>query len=275
MMIDEFLAFVRERETIRIRKDAGEPAPWTNDPILAQYSFCNIRRNDDTVTKWLRENWFNPNAETDDLWFASVVARNVNEPSTLKELLYPDPWDSSMFLLKMAEKQARGERLYRSAYMVRVGKTSGLSKAYGLVTQMFNPLWERRDYYRPKWGDSLEEYHKTLMGAHGLGSFLAAQVVADIKPYGLLSDAPDWFTWSAPGPGSIQGLNILHGRELKARWEPRAFSEEVNALQDVVNRKLKLDPPLDAQDIQNCLCEAHKLWKARHFGIAPRRKYAR
>jgi hypothetical protein len=272
-MITEFLDFVMERERVRLRREAGDSFPWTNDPILAAYSFCNIRRDHDRVTKWIRQNWLNPNSDDDDLWFASVVARNINEPDTLAELNYPVPWEPDNFLLTMSEKSSRGDRLYRSAYMIRVGATDGLSKAHGLATQMFNPLWERRENYRPLWGDSLDDYHNRLMTSHGLGSFLAAQVIADIKPYGLLSDAPDYHHWSAPGPGSTQGLNSLNNRDLKAKWKPHHFREEVQALQEVINRKLKLDPPLDAQDCQNALCEWAKYYKAKYLGIPPRRKY--
>jgi hypothetical protein len=138
---------------------------------------------------------------------------------------------------------------------------------------MFNPLWERRELIRPRWGDTLAEFHERLKGEMNFGSFMAAQVVADIKPYGHLKDAPDWFTWCAPGPGSTQGLNILHNRDLKAKWKPHHFREEIQALQEVINRKLKCDPPLDAQDVQNVCCEAAKYFKAKYFGIPPRRKY--
>ena len=273
-MIDEFIEFIKEREKIRYRKESGLPKPWTDDPILAKYSFCNIRRDDDGVTRWLRKNWFEPNKEQEDLWFAAMVARNVNEPKTLSELDFPLPWQPENFLLKMAERQARGERLFRAAYMIRVGKTFGQTKSHGLVTQMFNPLWSNRAAIRPRWGDSLNEFHIRLVNSHGLGSFLDAQIVADIKPYGFISDAPDWVTFAAPGPGSIQGLNSLNKREIKAPWSSVDFQNKVNELREIVNKKLRLDPPLDAQNCQNCLCEWSKYYKAKYLGKAPRRRYA-
>lgn len=48
--------WIIEREKIRIKKETGEPFPWTEDPILKAYRFCNVRREDDTVTKWIAEN---------------------------------------------------------------------------------------------------------------------------------------------------------------------------------------------------------------------------
>jgi hypothetical protein len=105
------------------------------------------------------------------------------------------------------------------------------------------------------------------------GDFMSGQVIADIKPYGVLADAPDWFTWAPRGPGSMRGLNILNNRDLNAKWTQKNFLEEVNALQELINRKLKLSPPLDAHDVQNCLCEASKYFKAKYFGVPVRRKY--
>ena len=46
--------WVAERERIRVRKESGQPFPWTDDPILATYRFCNVRREDDRVTIWVR-----------------------------------------------------------------------------------------------------------------------------------------------------------------------------------------------------------------------------
>jgi alpha-glutamyl/putrescinyl thymine pyrophosphorylase clade 1 len=59
----EFAAFVIERQAIYQRKTAGQPKPWTSGPILGAYSFCNMIRENDRVSTWLRENWFESNAE--------------------------------------------------------------------------------------------------------------------------------------------------------------------------------------------------------------------
>lgn len=49
--IERPLSFAQEREAIRLRRAAGEGAPWTRDPIMADWSFCNVRREDDRVTQ--------------------------------------------------------------------------------------------------------------------------------------------------------------------------------------------------------------------------------
>ena len=85
--LDRFLDFIFEREEIRLRRAKGEPGPWTDDPILREWSFTNIRREDDRVTKWIAANWRKPHADDPDLWFAMVVARLVNWPDDTEQRL--------------------------------------------------------------------------------------------------------------------------------------------------------------------------------------------
>ena len=49
----QYFAYCNEREAIRIRKEAGDEAPWTDDRILQQWSFCNVFREDDAHTRIL------------------------------------------------------------------------------------------------------------------------------------------------------------------------------------------------------------------------------
>src|SRR3954451_1746579 len=41
------------RQQIFEQRMAGDPGPWTNDPILAQYKFCNAFRASDRVSQYL------------------------------------------------------------------------------------------------------------------------------------------------------------------------------------------------------------------------------
>jgi len=59
-MMNKFLGFVCERELVRLRKEDGRPKPWTDDKVLQTYRFCNINRNDDTVSRWIYEKWIRP-----------------------------------------------------------------------------------------------------------------------------------------------------------------------------------------------------------------------
>ncbi|GIT32189.1 MAG: hypothetical protein Ct9H300mP2_2680 [Candidatus Neomarinimicrobiota bacterium] len=49
--VSAFFDFCREREKIRFAREAGTPAPWTDDPILQQGRFLNVFREDDRGSK--------------------------------------------------------------------------------------------------------------------------------------------------------------------------------------------------------------------------------
>ena len=272
-MLKEYIKFITERELIRIRKERGYEYPWSNDPIMNKTYFTNVRREDDKVTRWITENWVKPNEHDSDLWFAMMVARNINLPATLAEMGYPVPWNSEKFVTTARNRIARGERVYSGAYMIRASATEGGIKAEYQERRMFTPAWERRPILRPQEGDTLQEYFNVLIPEHGFGSFLAGQVIADLKQVGPLKSAPDWYTWCSVGPGSKRGLNALLGKSTKTNWKPNEFMQAINELRDYVNSRWDLTPELCAQNIQNTLCEFSKYHKIKYEGGRSKRIY--
>ncbi len=78
--------FCIERDSIRLRKEIGYPRPWTTDDILHKYSFTNVCREYDKVSKFIF-NWVIPVLENDeDLFFNLLIARHINRPATLNTL---------------------------------------------------------------------------------------------------------------------------------------------------------------------------------------------
>lgn len=262
-----FSAFVHERHQIYLRRAVGRAKPWTDDPVLRDFRFTNVYRELDTVTKWVRETWREPNVDHPDLWFAMAVARLINWPDTLAEMAFPGTWNAkaaSKFMLVASKRAERKEKVFTSAYIINQAVTGGygMKKADYLARVVFTDLWDRREFIRPRTGDRLAGFHERLMTAYGMGSFLAAQVVADTKHCLPLKAAPDWHTWAASGPGSRRGLNILLGLDPKTPMREDIWLLTVQAAQRDFNldhrRPLVLTTPLDAQDFQNCLCEYSK-----------------
>lgn len=253
----EYLLYVTEREKVYRKKQAGKPKPWTKDPILQTYSFCNNDRENDRVTIWLRENWRDPNTNDMDLWFAMAVARcAINWPPTMQELGYPVPWRRKDFVDCLHELAAAGEKVYGGAYMIGTQGNAG-NKAEFLADKLLTPLWKARNDLRPRMGGSLGLFHSRLTKHYAVGSFTAGQIIADTKHHTqALLDAPDWHTWAASGPGSRRGLNRLHERELNAPWREDQWLAYLGDLRAWANNKHGLG--LDAQNTQNTLCEFDK-----------------
>lgn len=252
--------WIHERLAIRARKEAEESKPWTKDPILQQFRFCNVYREDDKVTIWIRQNWREPFSDHPNLYVAMIIARLINWPPALEEIGFPKVWSHKRYLTALQNRKMRGEQIWTGAYMVTAGgRPIPKEEAVCGMISAFH-----KSPYRPQRGDSLLSCWTALQsqGVSGMGSFLAAQVVADLKftpaflehthAYGNLPRCPDWYTFCAPGPGSQTGLNHLLGLPLTKQWNREEFQMYVNELM----KKVKV--PETAQDMQNCLCEFSK-----------------
>lgn len=269
---DRFRGFITEREDIRVKKERGDLPPWTDDPILREWSFCNVHREDDRVTRWISDRWRCPNREDPDLWFAMVVARHLNWPPALAELDYPIPWNPEHFIEVMRARENAGQKSFNDAYiinqMVRGG--AGMRKSVYLASLIFEPVWLQRDRIRPRQNETLRSFYNRLSEFNGFGSFMTGQVVADLKYVTPLQDASDWWVFAASGPGSRRGLNRLLGHSRAHSWRELDWFKE---LTDLRLRLLAEGIELHAQDVQNCLCEFDKYERVRLLEGNPKRRY--
>lgn len=274
--VRDLVGWARERENIRLKKEAGTPKPWTKDPILLMYKFCCIRREDDRVTRWIREEWRSPNAGDPHLWHAMAVARFLNWPEALEEAGYPEPWGRRRgpFLRALRIRKERGEQNFSGAYMVRSDPCCKID----YVASVFEELWEKRKTISETLheGGGLAGFHAALVPVRGMGSFMAAQVVADMRHVAPLNGASDLFEWAASGPGSRRGLSRVCGFPVDFKWRTEGAWFEVFHelhLQVIpVAEKVGLEPP-HGQDLQGWLCEFDKYERVRLGEGRPRSLY--
>lgn len=266
-LFDLFKYFVAERWRIHIAKDEEKlPAPWTTDPILQKYRFCNVMREHDKVTKWIAANWRNPNRINPMLPFNMAVARLINYPPTLEEIGYSYFWtpeQSGRMRNIIKDRQNRGDKCFSSAYMVTGTESKGMEKV-DFVLLILNRLWEV--YPRMKF-NSLEEFANSVQ-VKGISSFLSGQIVADVKYTPWLKQAPDWWTWSTPGPGSIRGLNRLWNLPIERQMNGGEFQDRMQIVGAV-----GLGLAIHFQDLQNCLCEFDKYCRVKFGQGQPKQLY--
>lgn len=261
--VSAFTQFIVRRHQVYEKRASGASAPWTNDPILQQYRFCNVYRELDRVTLWVRQNYSNGH---EDQWFSMAAARMINDIETMRKLPLPTPWRASAVLDVLNKRAESGLRVFGPAYII---STNGMSmpKPKYVVEEVLNPMWADRKRVRPRKGDTLAEFHERLMRYNGMGSFMAAQVVADTKnsQKDPLRAAPDWWTWAAPGPGSIRGLARIVNGDHEQPVPKKEWLDYVNVIRDAVNRELVARgwEQVCAQDLQNCLCEFDKYERVR------------
>lgn len=276
---DEFVHWVVEREKCRKGRENNLPKPWTEDKHIANYRYCNVNRNDDTVTKWIFKNVIANHDDSPYLWFNLVIARFLNNPNSLRELEFIEQWDPEQFMWTLDKLQVEGEKIFNGAYMIHA-KTKGVPKHHYLGECIFTPMWEARDTvpginmfgYTPL----CAEWDAWLRGFYGMGGFMRNQIITDMKyAPSLLMGAGDRGAYIQPGPGTKKGLNILNGRDM-ASQKGNYFLEL-----DVLRAVLKSDTRLrgiksywdDLNNVSNCCCEFSKYSKLLMGLGRPKAKY--
>jgi hypothetical protein len=255
------LYFILERERVRLRKEAGYPKPWTNDERLQTHRFCNVRRMDDAVSRWLLTNWYEPYHDHPNITAACLLARTINTPEALAKVTNvvlnhedsPVEWEEVEVLFRNYWDSAP---LFNSAYIIAGRKYE--DKLTTVLTRC-----RAAEYEWLLSGDSMEETHAALVRCEGFGSFLAGQVVADLRwAWGTKDHWRDKNVWAPPGPGSIRGIERL----LVDRYEDEVvipaydWDTEFQGFMRVCRAELprEITDRLEAMDYQSCLCEFDK-----------------
>jgi alpha-glutamyl/putrescinyl thymine pyrophosphorylase clade 1 len=265
--------WMMERESIRKRREAGEPPPWTDDAILANNRFCNVRREDDRVTIWIKENIRERYADAvpEKLLSMLVIGRLINLPNSLAELIAERAWpmdgsfDVSSIACVLRARAQRGEKVISSAYIVGSTESKGSDKpAY--IAKVVKRVWDRRNFFQRLFAEpqlTMQRVHYELKQTKGLGEFLAYQIVVDLRFTKLLRDAPDVQRWAAAGPGTRRGLNRIHYRTVDFPLSQDRALREMRELFAVLQKECG-DIAIDFSDVPNILCETDKYLRAKH-----------
>lgn len=270
--------FIVLREDARIRKEQPKASVKRKpDSIISAYRFCNVRRNDDRVTKYILNEFLPHFKDHPDVWFAVVVARLFNNEPTLEDIReFTLPFQPKQMKNRLHSRKANEQKNFNAAYIV---STNGrrMDKVDYVIDCILTPLWEKRVAITASLqGATLGQAQELFMAQQGMASFMAAQVLADLK-YLDPRRWPDFHTFAASGPGSKRGLNRVYYRELTAPWREADFREQLLVLRkkvnDVLMRQYGWTEPLTAQDLQNCLCEFDKYERARLGEGAPKQIY--
>lgn len=254
-MLDLFCYFVNERDRVRQRREAGSPKPWTEDSILQHHHFCNIRREDDRGTKEVRA-LIKRITDVERLPCMYTMARMFNHADTIHEWL-------ERGIVGVRRERDKGSKVFNTAYVV-----STCGESMDKVDYVARVVHEVAKIDVPR--TSLREGFEALRTVNGLGSFLAGQVIADLKNdrYYDQHNTPDWYTFAVMGPGSKKGLDFIFGDRIGTT--ERNFEARISSLDLIVSGKI---PALHRQDLQNCLCEFSKYVRYQQGLPGRRRKY--
>jgi hypothetical protein len=255
--VEHLLYWIRERESIRLSREAGNPPPWSHDPIIANYRWCNVRRMDDKVSRWVL-GWHrqHPEIGLQNRIVALLSGRLINWPDTLEELPYPAPYEEARWTKIILARKARGEKVFTGAYIIN-GALGG-DKILQVTQKILKPIWALRRSM-PQAPETMQSIFDWLNGKPGIGTFMAGQVVADMRHVHYEYPWADRMTWAPQGPGSLRGVNRLIGQHLDYRLPKGDWLDVVRrAMAAVARAEPAIAERLELMDIQNCLCEYDK-----------------
>ncbi len=311
--VREFFIYARRRHEVYLRRQAGDPPPWTNDPVLQQYRFTNIFRELDRTTIWCREHVRERYEGRPEVLPAIVVFRWFNKIET-GEAMFDDPlvpggprtafdhwlqFGSDMKnptnVLRDAIILRRGDGPYvNGAYIIK--SPPGMSKLDGVLQccEKFRTekmSWTSAPQHRYMSGFGWQDAVKMMTsGEWGLeltwdwlrqfdqqGDFTAYEVVTDLRHTYLLRNAPDIVTWANAGPGAVRGLNRLSGRPFTQSLPKHQSLAEMQELLHLSTRQVYW--PRDwgsweMREVEHTLCEFDKWMRARVGDGTPKQRYA-
>lgn len=266
---DLYWYFACERQKIFLKKIKGEPFPWTKDPILQEYKFCNSYRVNDRVSQYLLKNviYNGKKYSNEDMLFRIVLFKLFNKESTW-ELLLENFKDITLKKFKINEFSkvlesaiSNGVKIYNDAYISCANKAFGYDRKHNnhlaLLNKMFviDRIQDKIVNYK-----TMEEGFNLIKSYPLIGNFMAYQLVTDINYSDVVNWREDEFTIA--GPGSLRGIKKCFIN--KGKMTNEDIIRYMYVHQDKEFKRLGLDfkrignRPLQLIDCQNIFCELDK-----------------
>lgn len=273
----EFLAFLLEREAIRIRRAQGLPQDkWTKDPIFKKYKFTNVRRRDDYTSKRLYELYSDNKLTLPLMVYNAGVARYFGTWEFYKDVGWQTTFNRNK-LEKVAQLRLESKLpVFTGAYVITNGGRS--EPKQDVVCEYLQGLFATMGEISSRLAiDGWQAAHTVMRDLPGFGGsgFMGKEVLQDVLmmyPDHLLY-VRDRETWTPVGPGARRGLDRVYGRPIGNAPSEERMVGEINTLREYVARPF-FDKHggefLTAHDIQFQLCEFDKYLRVKHGEGRPR-----
>lgn len=284
---NKFFDYLIERENVRLRKEAGDFFPWTEDPILQTYKFTNVRRQHDKTSQVLRGEFYEPHFHDDRRAILMNCAKHryfgTYEFAGAIGWMEYDDFDFEYIKETAKDRLENRERVFTGAYVIT---NQGISapKQEVVVDYFLTPLWEATPEIvkLAQTTQSWRQVAELMMQIKGFGGsgFMTKEVLLDTTYTGFwekqvdgMSFPADWETWTPIGPGALRGASrVLGDDNAKPVKNHKAYDLIMKLCyeQDVYfTHDFKLSPT----DIQFGLCEFDKYERVRLGQGRPRSKY--
>jgi hypothetical protein len=208
--------FASERQAIFERRVAGERAPWTNDPILDTFKFCNVFRASDRVSQYLiRDVAYAPDAGTaEDRLFQIVAFRTFSKIETwrgVRRFLGGAPRIADLrdgsFERALDHVRLENGGLYTGAFILCATDAFGRGLKHLNHVELFREMFVRTHLAeRLREAPSLRAIYELFHEYPLMGDFMSYQTAIDVNYSDVLLDDFSENSFTKPGPGAVRGI---------------------------------------------------------------------
>lgn len=209
--------FAYERQRIFEARQSGLPQPWTDDPILQHYKFCNVYRACDRVSQYMiRHVCYNPVAcSSDDRLFQIVAFRTFSNEATWNTITdylgrppVIDDLANNRFAESLNDALAKNGTLYTNAFILCAQDAYNCGRKHLNHVELFKDMFIAKHLGESlRAAPSLEAIYHLLHGFPLMGNFMSYQTAIDLNYSDIIHFSENDFTKA--GPGALRGIKKI------------------------------------------------------------------
>jgi hypothetical protein len=277
-----FWEFSVKRQDIYLKRLRGEPAPWTDDPILQKFKFTNSFRSIDRTSQYLiKEVIYNPAYPTEpqEYVFRILLFKLFNSILAWEALtaafgvLTWQAFDFDAYRSVLFDAWTkRGVDIWNAAYRQNQKVHTEFQYRHERYLALLREMMEDRVADKLQRAQTYEQAFNVLKKypLHKKG-FIPMQHLTDINYSPVINFNEN--DWIIPGPGCLNGMRkCFDNLFLKppSDWQAQAIINHFVDEQEGYFQGLEYEPvtlfgrKLHAIDIQNVFCETDKYAREAH-----------
>jgi hypothetical protein len=209
-----YWSFASRRNAAFERRLAAQVGPWTEDPILKTYKFCNVFRAADRVSQYMiRDVAYSPDHENyGDRLFQIVAFRTFSKIETwegIRSYIGRAPTLGDLRLGRFEQAldwvKLRTGGLYTGAFILCANKAYGFDEKHRNHVALFKHMFLNKKLHETIGkARSLEEVVRALETFPLMGPFMAYQTAIDLNYSTFVNFSENDYTQA--GPGAVRGL---------------------------------------------------------------------
>lgn len=271
-VFDSYWHFAVKRQDVFMKRVCGNPAPWTDDPIISAHKFTNAYRASDRVSQYLIKNvLYEGSQDVEEIFFRTILFKIFNRIETwetLKESFGEITWKkfnhkkyASVFDSVMAQKHS----LYSAAYIMP-SPSFGNERKHRNHLELLSFMMKNKVPKMITEAKNLKDVYAVLRSQPSFGDFLAFQFTIDLN-YSTISNFEE-SEFVVAGPGAKDGISKCFSDT--AGLNEAELIHVVTKMADSEFDRLGLNfqnlwgRPLQPIDCQNIFCEISKYARVAH-----------